>query len=200
MDAKTLVAEVSAFIQRLNATSLKRIFIYVVVIYPLVFGIYYKDEIVYLLTKQDKQVKVRRLDAATKRCYDLRLKYGTEAVLFYVYQPDDDNKTYMERISVSTGRLYQPLESNSKIRLLTRTHELEDIRKLGYVKVTKNSGHVMSNLLVAYDLETSYIIPIRDVNSGSMIGEVVYVFEKEVDTSIVQSLIHESQLFAYDIE
>ncbi|BBI90953.1 hypothetical protein [Tenacibaculum phage PTm5] len=198
-NTKGLLESLSAFIRRLNQTSLKRIIIYVIIIYPLVFGIYYKKEILELFkSHKDNQVKVRKLDVANNRCFELREIYGAEAVMLYVYQPNSSRKTSKERIAISVGSVYKPLEENNRVELITRTHVIEDLRTDGVAKITKSSGHVLSNVIFSYGLDVAYIVPIKDIGSNSIIGEVIYVFKEDKNYDI-NALITSAQMFSYDI-
>ena len=95
---KGLLGAINSLISRLNRTPVKRIIIYVIVIYPLFFGFYYKDEILMALSNDDKrEVIIKYLDRANKRCFDLREKWRAESVMLYIYQPEGIQKTEKER-------------------------------------------------------------------------------------------------------
>ena len=196
---KGLLGAINSLISRLNRTPVKRIIIYVIVIYPLFFGFYYKDEILMALSNDDKrEVIIKYLDRANKRCFDLREKWRAESVMLYIYQPEGIQKTEKERISISTGSKYKPLEQNDVIQLVSRTKVIEDLRENDYAKITPQSGHALSSILFSYDLEVAYIVPIKDRNSNAIIGEVIYVFQRDEGIEVIE-LIQSSQMFSYDI-
>lgn len=197
---KALIVSITTLLGRLNKTPVKRILLYVAIVYPLFFGFYYKQQIIKYINsdEKDKQVKVRNIAKAETRAMQLRKLYNAEAVMLYVYQPNTNQKTVKQRFAMSVGNIYKPIEQNNKIQLVTRTHVIQDLRDNGYSEITASSKHVLSNILFSYNLSKAYVVPIKDPASNSIIGEVIYVFSEEIDVD-VNALIASAQMFTYDI-
>lgn len=189
----------AVFLQKLNSTSIKRIVIYLIIVYPLFFTVIYKDEVLEIFTSnKDNQVKVRKLETSKKRCFKLRELYNAEAVMFYVYQPNSSIQTTKQRVAMSLGLKYNPLDANENIQLLTRTKVLEGFKSNGFSKITKTSKHAMSTILFEYGLDVAYVIPVHSITSNRIVGEVVYIFENDQNINIA-ALIVSAQMFAYDL-
>lgn len=199
---KSVLMTANSFLRGLNRTSMKRLVIYTMIVYPLFFGVYYRQEIVtWVLHKHDadRQVKVRNLDNATNRTFNLRERFKAEAVMLYVYQPDSNQKTHKERVTLVHGSVFLPYQDNDVVQLVTRTRIIEDLRKQGYAKLTGDSGHRTSELLYEYGIEVAYVVPVTDPQSNAIIAEVIYIFLEDNDDIDVNELMHAAQMFTYDI-
>lgn len=190
---------VVSLIRVLNTTSLKRVVVYFVLLYPLVFIYLNRDELkVFLRNNTTTSVVIKDLSVAQERCYSLRQKYNAESVLLYAYQPIGHDKTYKERLVFSTNN-YMPLENMRIINLFSKTRIIEALRKNGYAIINADSNHSESSIIKAFNLKEAVVIPIKKRESKELIGEVVWLFN-DTENLDIHSLIIESQMFSYDLE
>lgn len=195
----SLLSRLNGILKALNDTSIKRLVIYSMLIYPIVIILTYKNEVSLLFNASTQQlVSVHDLASAQERCFMLREKYNAEAVQLYIYQPASKNKHYKERIVFSTSSRYTPLESTKIKQLSSNSQVLEDFRLLGFSKITSTSGHFESSIVQVFNLSHMIITPIRDNVTGQIIGEVLWCFVTEGSYTI-DELINAGQIFAYDI-
>lgn len=194
-----ILKKIPILIDSMNKTTLKRLIIYFILSYPIFVMYFFKDEVKLLISSYQSNVELLNLADAQQRCFTLRNKYGAEAVLLYVYQPSGPNKSYKERMIFSSGEKYIPLESMKMINLYSRSRILEELKQNSYSLITQTSGHQESSILKSYNLNKEYIIPLVEPTSKELIGEVIWVFETDIDINVAD-LIVESQIFSYNIK
>lgn len=198
----TILAKFSEILRALNTTSVKRLVIYAMLIYPIIMMIMYKDEIRFAInTSNEKLVKIHDLASAQERCFNLREQWGAEAVMLYIYQPASKNKNYKERIIFSSSKKYSPLESTKQLQLSSRSRILEELKLIGYSVITADSRHNESSLVQAFNLKYMVITPIKDDVTSQIIGEVVWCFNNEDEETFanLNNLVNAGQIFSYDI-
>lgn len=194
-----LFEKFSEILHSLNKTSIQRIVIYTVIIYPSIVLFVYKDEIKLLISAQKSVIEMSNVATAQERCFNLRKSYNAEAVIVYLYQPNHKLKTYKERTVFSTSKYYTPPESMKKVNLASQSRLLEELRTSNVAVITRDSNHQNSALVVAYQLDKMVVTPIRDNFNGQIIGEVLWVFKDVVDVDY-NTLYQEGQVFTYSID
>lgn len=194
----SIITNITTLLGKFNSTSIKRLIIYALLIYPIVILRTYHDEISMLLTFPNKTVKIMDVAAVQDKCFLMKTKHHAEAVMLYVYQPSGKNKIYKERMIFSAGSIYTPLPSSRILQLSANSRVLEDLKKQNYSYITLTSGHQESAILQLYNLKKAYITSIRDVVSDQIIAEVVWVFKDDIPID-VNELIMEGQIFTYYI-
>lgn len=195
---KGLIEKFSEVLTSLNKTSIQRIIIYTIIVYPAIVLFTYKDEIRLLISTQKRVVEIENVANAQERCFNLRKSYNAEAVIVYLYQPNHKLKTYKERIVFSASNNFKPLEQTKKVNLASQSRLLEEMRTSNVAVITRDSQHQNSSMILAYQLDKIVVTPIHDVVNGQIIGEVMWVFKEIVDVDY-NTLYQEGQVFTYNI-
>lgn len=195
--AKAIIQYLGLLIEKLNSTSIKRLLIYAMLVYPLAIMYFYGNELKLALLSADDKTEITNIAEAQQNCFRLRQKYGAETVQLYVYQPAGKHKTWKE-LSVFSTISYAPLASTKTIQLVSRTRVLEELRTQGWSLITVKSGHHESAIVSSFNMTKLLIIPIKDDVTGQIIGEVHWLFKND-DKIQINDLINDSQIFSYDI-
>lgn len=193
-----IIDQIPKIFEVLNKTPLKRIIIYVALIFPIYVVHTYKDEFSLLMTNNEKNVVLKNISEVQEKCFTLRNKYNAEAVIVYLYQPSGKNKTYKERVVFSTNE-YKPMSSMKIINLFSRANIIADLNKIDYCLVTSNSNHNESTIIASFELSMGVITSIRDNDNKQLIGEVVWLFKGQNQTEY-ETLIKEGQIFTHYID
>lgn len=196
--AKAIIQYLGLLIEKLNSTSIKRLIIYAMLVYPIAIMYFYSDEVKLLLSSSDSVIEIQNIANVQQNCFRLREKYSAETVQLYVYQPSGKNKTYKELTVFSTTQAYTPLASTKIIQLVSRTRVIEEMKTEGYSLVTSKSGHHESSIVSSYGMTRLLIVPVKDAVTGQIIGEVNWLFKHDTEIDVAD-LINDSQIFSYDI-
>lgn len=199
---KTIVDQISNLLDKLNSVSIKRLFIYAILLYPFAIMHYYKDELSLVFSNYyANEVKIESLAKVQENCFRLKIQYNAAAVLLYIYQPNDRFKHYKERVVASGSSDYTPMEKMRIIPLSAHTRISESLRVNNYEIITKDSGHKESSIVRSNELDQIIITPIKDFASNQIIGEMVWVFKNKLALNITPDILsQEGQIFAYNIK
>lgn len=194
---RTLLKSLPTLLESLNKTPIRRVIVYMMLLFPVFVVTTYREEIGYLLAPVNKNVAINNIAEAQERCFRLRHKYNVEAVLVYIYQPAGKNKNYKERIVFST-ETYKPMSSMKVINLFSRSNITHDLNTKGYCIITSLSGHAESAIIAYSKLTNAIITPIKDNDTNELIGEVAWLFQETTEEKI-ETIISEGQIFAHDL-
>lgn len=200
MSIQPILDRINDLFDKLNSTSIKRLVIYAMLLYPLALMHYYQDELKLIFNDYyDENVQLTKLADVQGRCFELKGQYGASAVILYVYQPKTKHKTYKERIVSSISNQFTPLEKNRNIYLSSRTRIIEEMKNNKYAKITGYSNHHESSIVIANNLNTIFFTPVYDLDSNAIIGEVMWVFKEPLEVDPMD-LVNEGQYFAFNID
>lgn len=111
---------------------------------------------------------------------DARETLGCDMIAVMLYQPKDEY--YFETLSsISPRGKYTDFEQYSMKLPLHYLHKLQsEIHDAGLSCITSSSGHYDSKLMIVYNMQAAYAIPIkaRDV----IIGHIMFVYKRSPST------------------
>ena len=174
----TILNAIISLLAALNKTSTYRLIMYSVLGFIFISGYYYRNELKYVLSSAPRQVTLVNVAETQELCYDLRNKYNAEAVMVYAYQPDSDEKTHKERLALSAGDRYSPLESTKMLNLFAYSDVIHTIIDAKYYVITENTKSKYADIVIGKKLNQIIITGIFS-STDELIGEVVWVFINE---------------------